>query len=202
VEVRARSILNPRDGELYPVEAVAALAADCPPGSIFEETPVTRLEEPPIAAEEVVLATNAFTGQLLAGIPIAPVRAQMLATAPFAGRAAQQPTYSDHGYRYWRQLPSGEVLVGGWRNVALSEEVGYELGTTETVQHHLDRHLAQIRSSAGSARDFRSAPGTPGTGWPSPSSAPVPLPTISEADRRHQAGSTRRAFGSKVGVKT
>jgi glycine/D-amino acid oxidase-like deaminating enzyme len=144
VEFRARSILNPRDGELYPVEAVAALAADCPPGSIFEETAVTRLEEPPIAAEEVILATNAFTGQLLAGIPIAPVRAQMLATAPFAGRAARQPTYSDHGYRYWRQLPSGEVLVGGWRNVALSEEVGYELGTTETVQHHLDRHLAQI----------------------------------------------------------
>ena len=144
VDLREGSILNPRDGELHPAEAVGALAADCLPGSIFEETTVADLGELPIAADEVVLATNAFTGQLLAGIPIAPVRAQMLATAPFTGVAAELPTYSDRGYRYWRQLPSGEVLVGGWRNTALSEEVGYDLSTTPTVQGHLDRHLAQL----------------------------------------------------------
>jgi glycine/D-amino acid oxidase-like deaminating enzyme len=148
VELKDRAILNPRDGELYPAEAVGALAADCPPGSIFEETTVEQLEGLPIAAGEVVLATNAFTAQLLAGIPIAPVRAQMLATAPFAGVAAERPTYSDRGYRYWRQLPSREVLVGGWRNLALTEEVGYDLATTETIQRHLDGHLAALGVSA------------------------------------------------------
>ena len=35
VEFDRRSIINPRDGELFPAEAVAALADDCPPGSIF-----------------------------------------------------------------------------------------------------------------------------------------------------------------------
>ena len=128
VDFEEGSILNPRDGELYPAEAVAALAADCPLGSIFEKLALDNLEQPPIAADEVILATNAFTGQLLDGIPITPVRAQMLATAPFPDRVVDRPTYSDHGYRYWRQLQTGEVLVGGYRDRAVEEEVGYGPG--------------------------------------------------------------------------
>lgn len=143
-----RAILNPRDGELDPAAAVAALASDCPPGSIFEETAVETLDHLPIAADEVVLATNAFTGQLLEGVPIAPMRAQMLATAPFATRVAERPTYSDRGYQYWRQLPGGEVLVGGYRDRALEEEIGYELVTTPLVQGHLERHLEKLGVSA------------------------------------------------------
>jgi gamma-glutamylputrescine oxidase len=148
VELIQRSILNPRDGELFPAEAVGALAADCMPGSIFEEVELTDLEVPPIAADEVILATNAFTGQLLEGIAIAPVRAQMLATAPLAIRVAERPTYADRGYQYWRQLPTGELLVGGYRDRAEAEEVGYELATTATVQGHLDRHLAGLGVTA------------------------------------------------------
>jgi glycine/D-amino acid oxidase-like deaminating enzyme len=148
VDFAARSILNPRDGELNPAEAVAALAADCPAGSIFEGVEVTDLEQPPIAADEVILATNAFTGQLVEGIPIEPVRAQMLATAPFATRVAERPTYADHGYRYWRQLPTGEVLAGGYRDRAVAEEVGYQLVTTAVVQDHLDRQLASLGVTA------------------------------------------------------
>jgi len=144
VTFTARSIINPRDGELYPAGAVGALAADCPAGTIFEEVEVTDLEQLPIAADEVILATNAFTAQLLDDIPIAPVRAQMLATAPVATRVAVRPTYSDHGYQYWRQLPTGEVLVGGFRDRAPAEEVGYRLATTPTIQGHLDRHLLEL----------------------------------------------------------
>jgi gamma-glutamylputrescine oxidase len=148
VTFTARSIVNPRDGELFPAEAVGALAADCPAGTIFEAVEVSDLDRLPIAAEEVILATNAFTGQLLDGIPIAPIRAQMLATAPFATRVAERPTYSDHGYQYWRQLPTGEVLAGGYRDRAVAEELGYELATTPTIQGHLDRHLAGLGVTA------------------------------------------------------
>jgi len=148
VDLVEGAILNPRDGELEPAAAVGALAADCPPGTIFEETEVTDLGAPPIEAEEVVLATNAFTGQLLAGIPIAPVRAQMVATARFAGRVAERPTYSDRGYQYWRQLPDGEVLVGGYRDRALQEEIGYGLEVTDRIQGHLETHLAGLGVTA------------------------------------------------------
>jgi gamma-glutamylputrescine oxidase len=148
VELQARSIVNPRDGELNPAEAVGALAADCPAGAIFEATEVTDLEQLPIAAEEVILATNAFTGQLVEGVPIEPVRAQMLATAPFGTRVAERPTYADQGYQYWRQLPTGEVLAGGYRDRALADEVGFELATTVTIQDHLERHLAGLGVTA------------------------------------------------------
>jgi glycine/D-amino acid oxidase-like deaminating enzyme len=148
VTLAARSIVNPRDGELFPAEAVAALAADCPPGAIFEGVELTDLELPPVAADEVILATNAFIGQLIEDIPIAPVRAQMLATAPFGTRVAERPTYSDHGYQYWRQLPTGEVLAGGYRDRAPAEELGYDLATTATIQGHLDRHLAGLGVTA------------------------------------------------------
>jgi gamma-glutamylputrescine oxidase len=148
VTLAARSIINPRDGELFPADAVGALGADCPPGSIFEEVELTDLEQPPIAADEVILATNAFTGQLVEDIPIAPVRAQMLATAPFGTRVAERPTYSDHGYQYWRQLPTGEVLAGGYRDRAPEEELGYDITTTTTIQGHLDRHLAGLGVTA------------------------------------------------------
>ena len=148
VTLAPRSIVNPRDGELFPGDAVGALAADCPAGSIFEEVEVTDLEQLPIAADEVILATNAFTGQLVEGVPIVPIRAQMLTTAPFGTRIAVRPTYSDHGFQYWRQLPTGEVLAGGYRDRAAAEEVGYDLATTATVQGHLDRHLAGLGVTA------------------------------------------------------
>jgi gamma-glutamylputrescine oxidase len=148
VELVDGSILNPRDGELFPAEALAALAAGCPPGSIFEGIELTDILAPPIAADEIILATNAFTGQLLEGIPIAPVRAQMLATAPFATRVADRPSYANRGFQYWRQLPTGEVLVGGYRDRAKAEEVGYELTTTPLIQGHLDRHLAGLGVTA------------------------------------------------------
>jgi gamma-glutamylputrescine oxidase len=148
VTLAPRSIVNPRDGELFPGDAVGALAADCPAGSIFEEVEVTDLEQLPIAADEVILATNAFTGQLVGGVPIVPIRAQMLATAPFGTRVAVRPTYSDHGFQYWRQLPTGEVLAGGYRDRAEAEEVGYDLATTASIQGHLDRHLARLGVTA------------------------------------------------------
>jgi gamma-glutamylputrescine oxidase len=148
VTLASHSIVNARDGELFPAEAVGALAADCPPGSIFEGVEVTDLEQLPIAADEVILATNAFTGQLVEGVPIAPIRAQMLATAPFGTRVAERPTYSDHGYQYWRQLPTGEVLAGGYRDRAAAEEVGYDLATTATIQGLLERHLARLGVTA------------------------------------------------------
>jgi gamma-glutamylputrescine oxidase len=148
VTFAARSMVNPRDGELFPAEAVGALSADCPPGSIFEDVELTDVEHPPIAADEVILATNAFTRQLLEDVPIAPVRAQMLATAPFGTRLVERPTYSDRGFQYWRQLPTGEVLAGGYRDRAPEEEVGFDLTTTTTIQDHLDRHLAGLGVTA------------------------------------------------------
>jgi glycine/D-amino acid oxidase-like deaminating enzyme len=152
-------LTNPRDGELDPVEAVGVLAADAPAGAIVEGVAVDGLEASAAGvrvhaggaeclAGAVVLATNAYTRQLLPDVPISPVRAQMAATAPEALRLAERPTYADRGYRYWRQRQDGRLLVGGYRDRALEEEVGYEAVPTARVQAHLDEHLRELGATA------------------------------------------------------
>src|SRR2546428_6104097 len=86
----------------------------------------------------VILATNAYTPQLVPSVKILPTRAQMIATAPVSTRVTDVPVYSNYGYRYWRQLPSGEVLVGGWRDTALETEKTYEDEPTPGIQERLD----------------------------------------------------------------
>jgi glycine/D-amino acid oxidase-like deaminating enzyme len=142
------ALLKPEDGELDPAAAVAALAADCPAGSIFEGVALTALDDPPLRAERIVLCTNGYTSRLVPAVPIEPKRAQMVATAPDPRRIAERPTYSDFGYRYWRQLPSGEVLCGGWRNLAPEQEVGFEQTPTPRIQTAIEAGVRALGSAA------------------------------------------------------
>jgi gamma-glutamylputrescine oxidase len=149
-----RQLVRPGDGELDPLEAVQVLASDLPPGTIQTGVRVERVEAGAegvrvlgngheCLAGAVVLATNAYTSQLVPGIGISPVRAQM-AAAPAPDGLVPMPTGSDRGFRYWRQRADGMVLAGGYRNLALQEEVGYEAVPTTRVQAHLDRHLGDL----------------------------------------------------------
>lgn len=148
-------LTNPADGEVTPSLLVAAFARQAAPGSIREGVAVTAIEKANgdvlvhMGDEEcragcVILATNAYTPQLLPQVPIQPRRAQMLASAPGAAHLCDQPTYSHFGYRYWRQLPTGEVLIGGWRDTAFEVEVGYDERPTPEIQGHLESHLRQL----------------------------------------------------------
>jgi gamma-glutamylputrescine oxidase len=148
-------LLNPRDGEVDPSAMVAALARQARPGTIREGVDVTgisprrsdvevRAGDDLCLAGAVILATNAYTPQLVPSVKIQPTRTQMLATAPQARSVVDVPTYSDHGYRYWRQLPSGECLIGGWRDTALEAEKTLEDGPTAEIQEHLERALGGL----------------------------------------------------------
>jgi glycine/D-amino acid oxidase-like deaminating enzyme len=92
-----------------------------------------------VRAGAIVLCTNAYTAHL-ASSRVRPVRGQMLATAPTA-RIFERPAYANRGYRYWRQASDGRVLVGGWRDTAVDEEVGEEERTTERIQTQLEAFL-------------------------------------------------------------
>jgi glycine/D-amino acid oxidase-like deaminating enzyme len=147
-----RVLLNPRDGEVYPTKLVAALARRAPAGSIREGVEVTKVEAGGVAHADgvtcragiVVLATNAYTSSLLPEVEISPNRAQMLATEPERVRVAAHPTYSHHGYRYWRQLPTGEVLIGGWRDTSMETEKTFVAEPTAAIQSHLDDAVLKL----------------------------------------------------------
>jgi gamma-glutamylputrescine oxidase len=150
-----RLLTNPADGEVTPSLLVGAFARQAAPGSVREGVDVTAIEaghgdvvvhagEAECRAGCVILATNAYTPQLLPRVAIQPRRAQMLASEPEAARLCEQPTYSHFGYRYWRQLSTGEVLVGGWRDTAYDIEVGYDERPTTTIQSHLEAKLRHM----------------------------------------------------------
>ena len=144
-----------RDGGVNPSALVGALARRATPGAIREGVDVTALEAgrdgvivhaggDECHAGAVILATNAYTPQLVAQVAIQPTRAQMLATGQIAQSVSDLPTYSHFGYRYWRHLATGQVLVGGWRDTALDIEVGYDEQTTPEIQAHLDAQLKRL----------------------------------------------------------
>lgn len=139
------------DGEMHPVRFVRGLAdaAESLGARIHEVTPVTAVRADAVVtsratvrAGAVVSCTNAYTAQLL-DTRIAPIRGQMLATAPVPARIFARPVYAHRGYRYWRQTRDGRVLVGGWRNTAVDAEVGEDARPTEGIQRHLDAFLAE-----------------------------------------------------------
>src|SRR6185437_68374 len=152
-----RALFNPVDGEVVPSLLVGAFARLAPAGAVREGVEVTGIQAGPRASEVlvmsngdecragvVILATNAYTPHLLPQIAITPRRAQMLASEPERARLCDFPTYSHFGYRYWRQMPSGEVLVGGWRDTSFETEVGYDERPTPKIQSHLEHHLREL----------------------------------------------------------
>jgi gamma-glutamylputrescine oxidase len=162
-------LLNPRDGEVDPAAIVGALARRAKVGTIREGVEVTAIA--PAGAEVtvragdrecragvVILATNAYTPLLLPEVKIQTTRAQMLASAPISRSVCDLPTYSHFGYRYWRQLPSGEVLIGGWRDTAMAAEITSEDEPTPQIQEHLDRRLDELTGGNPEA-------GVPANSW-------------------------------------
>lgn len=142
-------LYNPRDGELNPTALVTALARTAQPESIHEHVNVTGLvaeskrvfvhvEDETVEAGTVILATNAWTSLLAPTVKITPRRAQMLAMAPLEKVIAERPTYSDFGYRYWRQLTSGVLLIGGWRNTSMDSEVTFDEKPTAAIQERIE----------------------------------------------------------------
>jgi glycine/D-amino acid oxidase-like deaminating enzyme len=148
-------LINPRDGEVDPAAVVAAIARQLKPSSIREGVDVAKIDprrngvvvttnEDSCEAGVVILATNAYTPQLAPSVKIQPTRAQMLASAPEPRSIIDMPTYSHFGYRYWRQLPSGEVLVGGWRDTSMETELTDIAEPTREIQDQLDSGLAGV----------------------------------------------------------
>ncbi len=151
LETAERKAVYEDDGEVHPVRFVRGLAdvAERLGARIFTHTAVetctpsaVRTRGGTVRAGAVVLCTNAYTAHLVP-TRVVPVRGQICATAPLAQRIFVRPTYADRGFRYWRQLPAGNVLVGGWRDTAFDDEVGEDDGTSDTIQRQLDAFLRE-----------------------------------------------------------
>jgi glycine/D-amino acid oxidase-like deaminating enzyme len=105
---------------VHPSTEVFALT-DQPDGSIAVET-----SRGTVCAGWVALATNAWSPLLLGLLKdqIAPVRGQVLATAP-APPAFKRAMSANEGYEYWSQRADGTIVLGGARWAAPDRDEGY-----------------------------------------------------------------------------
>lgn len=117
-------------------------------------------------ADEVILATNAWTPQLLPELPegaLVPARAQILVTQPLPPLLACS-FGTNFDKEYGRQTPSGQVLCGGYRRLDINEGLGlYVEEVTAPVQAGLATCLTELFPVlAGKARVVRSWAGIMG----------------------------------------
>ncbi len=149
----------PANGELQPARFVTGLAllAQRAEAVFHDESPVSEisvekdgvvLKTPggTVHARTLVLATNAWLPEIgtLVGANwlsscITPIRGQVIAAEPVSERLFPCPCSADEGYQYWRQLPDGRLVVGGWRNHSFDTESNtFDETPGESVQRHLD----------------------------------------------------------------
>jgi len=81
---------------------------------------------------------------------IYPTRGQCLMMAPVP-HFMEGPCYANFYLDYFRQLPSGHLLIGGFRQIEKESEVGYSDHITEPIQNALyefvSTHLPQFKNS-------------------------------------------------------
>lgn len=154
-------LLFPNDAAFQPVAGCRAVAERLSASrnvQLFEETPVVAVEPGRVrcAAGEVEAAVVivCVDGGLevllpeLAGV-VRSARLQMLATAPLGERVTDRLAYCRHGYDYYQQLASGELLLGGCRDIGGESEWTNEALPSPAVQLALDALLAQLVGPIG-----------------------------------------------------
>lgn len=164
---------NPDDGAIQAALLTSALLRESG-AQLYEASEVYALESTADGvlvrartgnwlAQQVLVATNAWTGLLLPEFSqlVIPARGQLLATAPIEPILAQA-CYCDYGFTYFQQTPAGNLVLGGFRNRAVAEEQTFADCTTPLIQDLLDGFLQQHFREAANAPIERRWAGTMG----------------------------------------
>ena len=136
------------DGYIHPVKLLGQLRAQLR-AQVFEGTEVYKLasekgavrvttDRGTFTGENVFLTLNAYLPLVLPSFKnwITPGRGQILMTEPLPD-FVKGPCYLTKHLCYFRQLPTGHLLIGGFRNLDASNENTYADQTTELIQNAL-----------------------------------------------------------------
>ncbi|GMV39129.1 MAG: FAD-dependent oxidoreductase [Myxococcales bacterium] len=142
------------DGELHPVKLVTGMA-ERSGAAFYPHHEVHRMEQGPdgvdvwtqrrrFRAQAVVLATNGYSYLLDPWFAdrIYPTRGQIIVTEP-APPFLAAPCYANFVLDYFRQLPDGRVLIGGFRQLAKETEVGSADEPNPVIQAALEAFLEE-----------------------------------------------------------
>jgi glycine/D-amino acid oxidase-like deaminating enzyme len=140
------------DGSIQParfVRRLAALAAEAG-AELREHERVDDVES--LDATHVLVATDGYGRDLLPELADAlwPTRGQVVVSEPLERMLYDRPHYARQGFDYWQQLPDRRLLLGGFRDVSILDELTDVEQTTPTIQAALARFLSEL--SDGEAR--------------------------------------------------
>lgn len=105
-----------------------------------------------IEAPVVVYATNGYSPLVndFFADKIFPTRGQILVTEKVP-QFMEAACYANFVLDYFRQLPTGEMLIGGFRQLQRDVETGYSDQTTDTIQlaleEFLQKHIPAVRKA-------------------------------------------------------
>jgi gamma-glutamylputrescine oxidase len=140
------AIRRPGDGALQParwVRRLAALAAEAG-AEIREHSRIESLGE--LDADHVVIATDGYSQGLLPELEsaIRPTRGQVVVTERLPEQLFPCPHYARHGFDYWQQLPSRQLVAGGRRDTKLDAEYTPVEETTEPIQAQIEELVREL----------------------------------------------------------
>jgi glycine/D-amino acid oxidase-like deaminating enzyme len=96
----------------------------------------------PLVTKQLLLCTNAFTGNLFPSIDIVPNRGQVLLTSSIKDLSFKGTFHFDQGFYYFRNL-GGRILLGGARNVAFDDEHTMMMNTSDIIQNRLEQFIRE-----------------------------------------------------------
>jgi glycine/D-amino acid oxidase-like deaminating enzyme len=141
-----------RDGTIQPARFVRRLAARAAEaGADFREHEQVE-DVDALDAERVLVATDGYGRALLPELADAiwPARGQVVVSEPLDRVLYDRPHYARQGFDYWQQLPDRRLVLGGFRDVSILDELTDVEEMTPTIQASLERFLGEI--SGGEAR--------------------------------------------------
>ena len=143
------TIFNKVEGLLHPGKMVKALHKKCISEGIecrwnctvknldLETNQVTLENDFSFKSNKLIIATNAFTSQLLKNHVIVPGRGYVFVTKKIDSLKWKGTFHYEKGYVYFRNLGDNRMLIGGGRHVASDEERTSEFGVNETIKNYL-----------------------------------------------------------------
>ena len=134
------------DGSIQPARFVRRLAARAAEAGvdIREHDLVEDVEA--LDADAVVVATDGYGHGLVPELAdlVWPTRGQVIASQPLGRMLYDRPHYARQGFDYWQQLPDGRILLGGFRDVSIMDELTDVEETTPTIQSSLESFLWEL----------------------------------------------------------
>ena len=140
------AILHARDGSIQPARFVRRLAVRAAEaGAEFREH--ERVDDVrALDADLVLVATDGYGHGLVPEVAEAiwPTRGQVIVSEPLDRVLYDMPHYARQGFDYWQQLPDRRLLLGGFRDVSILDELTDVEETTPTIQASLERFMGEL----------------------------------------------------------